>query len=701
MPDWWEEKYGLNKLINDAGGDSDSDGKSNLNEYLAGTDPIRPAGQPEFQSTSLVVCADSVNALGLMTTDGDTPPAQLVYTVKTAPAGLKRRVARAGTATPDEPVSAGKTFTQADVNAGRILFSHADGAALNAVKISLEVTDDTTKVASTVTVRFYRPELSGARSFLANFAAAGATVPGIATVEQLRAKVYLLASEKQFIAWDLSGLKAGTTVAAADATSAFAMLGTTGHDQMTGGTGADWLAGGKGDDMLTGGAGADRFVFNVAAEGNDTITDFDVAGGDVIDLSGALSGTATDLRQYVRLTGSTISLDCNGDGSGFTDATITLAGAPAASLFSLFHQGALMAAGKTLPAVITITAVQPEARENGPVPAVFALSRLGPVDAPLTVAVSIAGSATYGQDYEPIATSVLIPAGQKSAEFSVLPYRDSITEPRETIQISVQPGAGYVVEGTAAATAFINDLLPEIQIEALEPLAVVKGLEPGVFAIHRSAATDRNTLVRLSVSGNATPGVDYARLPAYVNFAANQTLALVSVTPLATAKLDRDAESVILSLTADSGYVSGASDKAKVMIVPRRTSATEWQGTSAPADSTQLRVASAESPAASNLLYYAFVMDPKDPKTFANMPDAKMVDGCLAIEFTKAWAATDIRYVIEVSDDMKAWRSSSADAAEVPGWDSPSDARAVLWRSLKPAADSGRQFMRVRIETIR
>ena len=39
MPDAWETQYGLNPLIDDASGDLDGDGVSNLNEYSAGTNP--------------------------------------------------------------------------------------------------------------------------------------------------------------------------------------------------------------------------------------------------------------------------------------------------------------------------------------------------------------------------------------------------------------------------------------------------------------------------------------------------------------------------------------------------------------------------------------------------------------------------------------------------------------------------------------
>lgn len=43
MPDAWETAHGFNPYVNDAAGDPDNDGISNLAEYLAGSDPAVPA----------------------------------------------------------------------------------------------------------------------------------------------------------------------------------------------------------------------------------------------------------------------------------------------------------------------------------------------------------------------------------------------------------------------------------------------------------------------------------------------------------------------------------------------------------------------------------------------------------------------------------------------------------------------------------
>jgi hypothetical protein len=46
MPNIWEERYGLNPLLNDSADDPDNDGFSNIEEYRANTDPVKPGSHP-------------------------------------------------------------------------------------------------------------------------------------------------------------------------------------------------------------------------------------------------------------------------------------------------------------------------------------------------------------------------------------------------------------------------------------------------------------------------------------------------------------------------------------------------------------------------------------------------------------------------------------------------------------------------------
>jgi hypothetical protein len=68
IPDQWEASNGLNTGANDAGGDLDGDGVSNLSEYIAGTNP--QSGQSKFATT--ISRANSTYSIGFQTVAGRT-----------------------------------------------------------------------------------------------------------------------------------------------------------------------------------------------------------------------------------------------------------------------------------------------------------------------------------------------------------------------------------------------------------------------------------------------------------------------------------------------------------------------------------------------------------------------------------------------------------------------------------------------------
>jgi VCBS repeat-containing protein len=86
------------------------------------------------------------------------------------------------------------------------------------------------------------------------------------------------------------------------------LSGGEGADTLMGGNGNDTLQGGPGSDTLTGGMGADVFAWHLADQGSagtpavDTITDFSIAQGDVLDLRDLLQGaspTPASLENYL------------------------------------------------------------------------------------------------------------------------------------------------------------------------------------------------------------------------------------------------------------------------------------------------------------------------------------------------------------------------------------------------------------------
>ncbi|MDG6778850.1 retention module-containing protein [Thiomicrorhabdus sp. zzn3] len=93
------------------------------------------------------------------------------------------------------------------------------------------------------------------------------------------------------------------------------LYGYGGDDSLDGGAGDDLLYGGLGDDILTGGDGADHFMIEPGNPGDvTTITDYDKAQGDVLDLSEVLKDTSVDensLDQYLQFEG----VDTDNDGT--------------------------------------------------------------------------------------------------------------------------------------------------------------------------------------------------------------------------------------------------------------------------------------------------------------------------------------------------------------------------------------------------
>ncbi|WP_143045206.1 calcium-binding protein [Acinetobacter sp. LCT-H3] len=104
--------------------------------------------------------------------------------------------------------------------------------------------------------------------------------------------------------------------------------GGAGDDTLNGRAGNDIIIGGAGNDTITGGTGADKVIFNLldasdntGGNGQDTWTDFNLAEGDTIDISGLLADqNITDISKFVfveQSNGNTIvKFDLDGDNAG-------------------------------------------------------------------------------------------------------------------------------------------------------------------------------------------------------------------------------------------------------------------------------------------------------------------------------------------------------------------------------------------------
>jgi hypothetical protein len=107
--------------------------------------------------------------------------------------------------------------------------------------------------------------------------------------------------------------------------------------------------------------------------------------------------------------------------------------------------------------VVTISASDPSAAENGPNNGTFTIMRSGSTAAPLVIQYSTGGTATSGSDYSPLPGLVTIPAGQASAAISLVPIDDTAVEGSETVIVTLSTDPAYTLGATTSAVVTIAD----------------------------------------------------------------------------------------------------------------------------------------------------------------------------------------------------------------------------------------------------
>jgi hypothetical protein len=89
----------------------------------------------------------------------------------------------------------------------------------------------------------------------------------------------------------------------------------------------------------------------------------------------------------------------------------------------------------------------------------FRVERTGSLASALTVALSLAGTATNGIDYLPVSGMITIPAGQDRAKVMIVPVWDAVAEKNETVKPTLVAAPHYAI-GTASASATLLNVDP-------------------------------------------------------------------------------------------------------------------------------------------------------------------------------------------------------------------------------------------------
>jgi CSLREA domain-containing protein len=106
--------------------------------------------------------------------------------------------------------------------------------------------------------------------------------------------------------------------------------------------------------------------------------------------------------------------------------------------------------------VVSVSATT-DGAEAGPVHGSVTFTRTGDLHAPLTVTITVSGTATAGSDYTTLPTTVTFAGGAATATLPVTVIDDTAVEDTETVVVTIAPGTGYLVGTPASGTVEIAD----------------------------------------------------------------------------------------------------------------------------------------------------------------------------------------------------------------------------------------------------
>ena len=321
---------------------------------------------------------------------------------------------------------------------------------------------------------------------------------------------------------------------------------------------------------------------------------------------------------------------------GIETVSISLKTSPNYGLADISTASATIADDPSNNNVVSIVAIDATASEAGRDPATFRVSRTGSTAAALTVSYSFGGTAgdadytglpyVYWGPYTKI-YQVTIPAGQSYVDITITPVDDNISEPDETVVLTLSASSVYTLDSRSLSQATILDsdggatdsVLPTVSIAALDASASEVGRDSGTFRVSRTGSTAAGLTVYYTFGGTASIGNDYSGLSypngngyASVVIPAGQSYVDLVVTPEVDTLVE-GAETVVVSLMPNSPYALANNSAATITIAddPSNANTVSIAALDASAsevgrDSGTFRVSRTGSTAAGLTVYYTF-----------------------------------------------------------------------------------------------
>jgi hypothetical protein len=227
---------------------------------------------------------------------------------------------------------------------------------------------------------------------------------------------------------------------------------------------------------------------------------------------------------------------------------------------------------------VGIAVIDAAGAETGPDTLLFRFTRSEVSAAALRVNFTIGGTAANGFDYDDLPANINridgfidIPANQTTVDLVVTPRDDAVTEPDETVILTLKTSSLYTVDALAsAAQGVIADNEPTVSIVAIDADASEPGTDHGRFRVTMSRAVPYTQVINYTVGGTASRGSDYATTTGHVTgqavLAAGETTVDIEVAPYNDALAEGD-ETVILTLQNSIFFYTSATQNTAVVTI--------------------------------------------------------------------------------------------------------------------------------------
>jgi hypothetical protein len=233
----------------------------------------------------------------------------------------------------------------------------------------------------------------------------------------------------------------------------------------------------------------------------------------------------------------------------------------------------------------------------------------------------------------------------------------------ELIHQAALPAGTYALvvqnqSNTATPYALAWHSLPGVSLAVTQPLAKEIDAQAAMIQVTRTGDTTLPLFVPLSYGGTAVAGEDFLALPASLTIPAGQSTATLQIYPISDQAAQGD-RSLILSAAADFGFVRDSTQVAGLTIQDKPFDAwrfTHFTNTELLDPTLSAEIADPDGDSLANLMEYALALNPRVAGSLP--PMVSQTSNYLTLSVAKNPSAIDLLWNAEVSGNLIDWQNA-------------------------------------------